>query len=361
MASQRKARIGVVGAGVWANFAHFPAVQSHSEAELVAVCQRNENKLHSTLEYWGIPHGFTDFRKMIETVSLDGLIVATPHYMHYEPAKVGLEHGLHVLVEKPMVLRTDHAQELVALAREKQRTLLVGHPLPHITQLQQVRDLFVKGVFGEVKQVSGTWASPSSILYRQGPIPPELDQELREIDPSHKRTPYNPDSYNSFEVAGGGQGQTQLAHQASLIFWLTGLRATQVFAFMNNDGCAVDAYDALAIRFDNGALGALATWGTLAFKQTPMHECRIHAERGLLIMDLIQGTVSIHWADGTTEEFPVIPPETRWPQLAPATNLIDVILGEAEPVCPGEIGLTTVQLTAAAYASVASGRPQTVG
>ena len=242
------------------------------------------------------------------------------------------------------------------LARNRGRC--VEHPCLTFTQLQQVR-ISCQRCLGEVKQVSGHGFAIIDPL-PQGPIPPELDQELREIDPSHKRTPYNPDSYNSFEVAGGGQGQTQLAHQASLIFWLTGLRATQVFAFMNNDGCAVDAYDALAIRFDNGALGALATWGTLAFKQTPMHECRIHAERGLLIMDLIQGTVSIHWADGTTEEFPVIPPETRWPQLAPATNLIDVILGEAEPVCPGEIGLTTVQLTAAAYASVASGR-QTVG
>jgi predicted dehydrogenase len=356
MGNQQKVKIGVVGAGTWSYYAHFPAVKEHPDAMLHAVCQRSEDKLRETAAHWEIPHAFTDYREMIDTVPLDGLIVSTPHNFHYEPSKYALQRGLHVLVEKPMVLKTEHARELVALARQAGKTLEVGHPLPHIAQVQRARELIASGALGEIKFVHGLNASPAAILYRDEPLPADMGAFVEE----QRIYPYNPDTYNSLETAGGGQAQTQVSHTASLIFWLTDRHAVEVFAMMRKDGHTVDAYDSFSFRLDNGALGTLASWGTISYKQTPLHEFRIHGEHGLLILNLGVGTGLVHWADGRTEEFPPILPEARWLRFSPARNLVDVITGKASPVCPGEIGLRTVAFTQAAYISVGTGQPVSV-
>jgi predicted dehydrogenase len=141
-----------------------------------------------------------------------------------------------------------------------------------------------------------------------------------------------------------------------LIFWLTERRAVKVFAMMSKDGHLVDAYDSISFQLDNGALGTLASWGTVSYKQITLHEFRIHGEKGLLSLNLGIGTGLVRWADGRTEEFPPIPSEERWPRFSPARNLVDVITGKASPVCPGEIGLRTVAFTEAAYRSAEVGR-----
>jgi predicted dehydrogenase len=353
MESRQKINIGVIGAGTWAYYAHFPAIKGHPDAVLYAVCQRREDKLREAALRWDIPHTFTTYQEMIDQLSLDGLIVSTPHHFHYEPAKYALERGLHVLVEKPMVLKTEQARELVELARVSGKTLQVGHPLPHIAQAQRARELIATGALGEVKFVHGLWASPAAILFRKESLPSDLEDFLDE----HRVYPYNPDTYNSLEVAGGGQAQTAVSHTASLIFWLTDRSAAEVFALMRKDGHTVDAYDAISFRLDNGALGTLASWGTASYKQPPTHEFRIHGERGLLILDVGAGTGLVRWADGQTEVFPTTLPEERWPRFSPARNLVDVIVGRASPVCPGEIGLRTVAFTEAAYSSAEKGQP----
>ena len=124
MGGGQKVRIGVIGAGTWSQYAHLPAIKAHPEAELHAVCQRTEDKLRATAAKWGIPHAFTDYRKMLDSGTLEGVIVSTPHDFHYEPVKYALENGLHVLVEKPMVIETGQARELVALARAGQPSLM---------------------------------------------------------------------------------------------------------------------------------------------------------------------------------------------------------------------------------------------
>ncbi len=352
MPGNKKVKIGVLGAGCWSYYAHFPAVKKHADAELVAVCQRSRDKLDAALSHWDVPHGFTDYKEMIDSGLLDALIVSTPHHFHYEPVKYALERDLHVLVEKPMVLKTEHARELIALARQKKRHLLVGFPLPCIPQARQVRELIVSGALGEVKFVSAVFASVSAILYQKGPLPDDIEDYLEE----YAAYPYNTDTYNSPEV-GGGQGQVMVSHAAGFIFWLTNQSAVQVYAMMNNDGYPVDVYDSYAFKLTNGALGVLASWATVSYKQKNLHEHRIQTEKATVIINLVQGLISIRWADGKKEDLPAIPPEGRWPQYGPAWNLVDVITGKADPICPGKLGLHTVEFVEAAYKSAASNQP----
>ncbi len=72
-------------------------------------------------------------------MELDGVVVATPPATHYEIAKDLLEHGLHVMIEKPMTLQRDHALALIDLARERNLVLMVGHAFEYNVAVQTLK------------------------------------------------------------------------------------------------------------------------------------------------------------------------------------------------------------------------------
>jgi predicted dehydrogenase len=363
MSNPNKVRIGVIGAGTWSHYAHFPAIKEHPDAELIAVCQRNKVKLEAAAVKWNIPNTYTDYKVMIEKQPMDGLIIATPHHVHYEQAKLALENGIDVLVEKPMVVRASEARELIAVAKRNGKTIMVGHPLPYTTLAQKARDIIRSGKLGEVKHVTGLFASPAAILYRNDPLPADFGDYVEE----HRVEPYNIVTYNSLDV-GGGQNQTQVSHTANLIFWVTGRRPIQVSAFMENDGCLVDAYDSISFQLDNSGLGTIASWGTVSYKQKGLHEFRIMGENGLMLLDMNEAKMLIRWQDGKTEDYSRKSSEDLtsdkvfyasdtdlWPRFAPAHNLVDVIMGKGNPVCTGEDELPIVELLEAAAESAEAG------
>ena len=75
-----------------------------------------------------------------------------------------------------------------------------------------------------------------------------------------------------------------------------------------------------------------------------------------LVLDLIAGTLTVHRHGGAVESLPPLPPDERYPRFAPANNFVDVILGSAENLAPGdEVGRTTVLFLDAGYRSAARG------
>src|SRR5690349_19120607 len=99
-----KARIAVIGAGWWATYAHIPAVLGNPSAELVAACDADALRLQAAAKAYHIGQTYTDCGEMLAHERLDGAVIATPHATHYRIARDCLEHGLHVVVEKPMTL-----------------------------------------------------------------------------------------------------------------------------------------------------------------------------------------------------------------------------------------------------------------
>jgi len=81
---------------------------------------------------------------------VDGVIIATPVRTHYQLAKGALEHGKHVLVEKPLTADVAEAEELVALAAEQQRVLMVGHTFEYNPAVNELRKLVQNGDLGRI-------------------------------------------------------------------------------------------------------------------------------------------------------------------------------------------------------------------
>jgi predicted dehydrogenase len=143
-------RIGQLGVGNWGR--HLVRVLSELPrelpgVELVAVCDPDPRARGR------VPPGVEvccHEAALFERGDLDAVVIATPPDLHHPQAKRALERGLHVFVEKPLARRLAHAEELVALARERALVLMVGHVVLYAAAARWVRDYLAAGHLGDV-------------------------------------------------------------------------------------------------------------------------------------------------------------------------------------------------------------------
>jgi predicted dehydrogenase len=144
----------------------------------------------------------------------------------------------------------------------------------------------------------------------------------------------------------------QITHSSGLLFFVTGLRAQRVSAFMHNHGLALDLVDVMSVEFEAGALGSVGGSGNLAGTGYGRLGLMIYAEDGVIDLEINNKRAAIY-RRGQEPEF-IEPPTDMaadYPRFATARNLVDVILGQADNQSPGEIGWRSVELLDAAYRS----------
>ena len=114
-----KVNIGVIGAGWWASFSHIPALIANPHVGVVAVNRPDRDGLDKVADTFKLTHAYLDAAEMLASERLDGVVIASPHTLHAEHARMALQHGLHVLIEKPMATTAVDAKALVTLANAK--------------------------------------------------------------------------------------------------------------------------------------------------------------------------------------------------------------------------------------------------
>ena len=150
MSTRDKARLGFIGAGWWATSNHMPVFAARDDVELAGVCRLGQAELQQVKDHFGFAYATEDYRDLLANCELDGVVVASPHPLHYEHAKAALEAGLPVMCEKPMTTRAGHARELVELADAKGVPLLVPYGWHHKPFIQRAKELMNDGAVGEV-------------------------------------------------------------------------------------------------------------------------------------------------------------------------------------------------------------------
>ena len=145
-------RLGVVGLGYWGpNLAR----NFHALADLAWLCDVEIERRNSVVAQYPKARATADFEELLADRALDAVVVATPVPTHYELSKRALLAGKHVLVEKPPAMRGEEMEELVALAEERDLTLMPGHLLLHHPGVQKLKQLIGAGELGEVLLVYG--------------------------------------------------------------------------------------------------------------------------------------------------------------------------------------------------------------
>jgi predicted dehydrogenase len=290
---------------------------------------------------------------MLDAEGLDGVIVATPHRFHFEVARAALEHGAHVLVEKPLTIRPADARALVELARARGRELIVGYPWHWNPHMLELRARIEAGAIGTIEHVSCLFASTARDLYR-GDV-----EVLRDVLGYPLAAP-DDSTYSDPALSGGGQGQTQLTHSAALLFWLTGLRATSVSAMTAGFELGVDLVDALAVQLDNGAIASLSSTGSLSAGYEDILEYRVFGSEGHLLIDPGLSIATIARRGRPAVSLPPLPADERYLEDAPARNLVELCAGRGVNGSPGELGAQVVELIDAMYRSAERGVAVTI-
>lgn len=136
----KRLRIGFIGAGWWATTNHIPILSQRQDVELAGVCGLGKEMLQKVKSRFDFPLATEDYRELLAE-KLDGVVVASPHHLHYEHARAALLAGCHVMVEKPMTLRANEAWALVNLAKERNLQIVVPYGWHYKSFVQRAKQL----------------------------------------------------------------------------------------------------------------------------------------------------------------------------------------------------------------------------
>ena len=141
--------IAVIGAGNWGRnlVRNFYEIK---EVNLKTCCDLNEAILRKIREKYLLIEITTDYDEVLEDKEIEGVVIATSASTHFDLAKRALEADKNILVEKPFTLNYKQAQELVDLAKEKKKKLMVGHLLEYHPAVMEMKRRLSQNEIGEI-------------------------------------------------------------------------------------------------------------------------------------------------------------------------------------------------------------------
>ena len=342
------ARIGVVGIGWWATFNHIPTIAACPEAEVVAICDLDRERLEVAGERFGIEARYTDLDRMMAEERLDGVMISTPHVAHTGPAITALGAGAHVLIEKPMATTAADGRAIAAAAEAAGREVLVPTGLNFEDYTARARGWIADGRIGEVRHVVCQMGSPLHDLFAGEPMLETADHLFR----PPASTWADPDK-------AGGYAWGQMSHSLAWMIHVSGLTVEEVYCASGLSPSRVDFYDAATARASNGATIALSGAATVP-KHRGMHtDVRIYGTEGMILFDNQSAAVRLWRLDGADDELTLDRPE--YDGALPVQVFAKLCAGEdvtnaSNARCGAEVTATI----AALYRSAASGQPEKV-
>ncbi len=310
-------RTALIGAGGMARH-HLP-LMIESGADIRVVCEPDSNNYElalARLEELGAPTppNEPELAEMLENYAdeLDAVFIITPHNLHHDHAKMCMEAGLDVLLEKPMVMNAAEALSLMETRDRSGRHLVVAFQGGLSPQIRYAAQLIASGELGGLQTVTGMlwqgWKTSTSGSWRQVP-----------------------------HIAGGGFLFDSGAHLLNTVCTLVGEDFANVAAWTDNRGTDVDINGVVMGRLLSGALVTLNGCGDCI--PGLENEVFVNLTGGVIRTGIYGERLYIRRA-GETEASEAELPKMRgaWQQFT------QVRAGEIENPCPPEVGLRMAKL-----------------
>jgi predicted dehydrogenase len=289
----RLVRVGVVGMGQWGQhhvriYHHLPDVTLAGVVDTSPIEVMTFAKRYQTV-------GYRDYRMLFGKV--DAVSLAVPTALHYEMAREFLQHGVHVLVEKPITTTLEQAAELVDLAQRAGVTLLVGHVERFKPSVQALNDLVTEPLFVQVRRVR---------------------------------------PWDASRVMDVGVVLDLMIHDLDIILNLMPSPVTRVSAI----GAAIQGEDEdLAVAHLALQNGCLASFVASRVSPVKAAELEITLPDGLIHLNYLRQLITVrrHGSQHRT----VVKGEE--PLRAELTHFVECVRGNARPLVPGEHGLRALE------------------
>ncbi len=214
---------------------------------------------------------YTNYEDMIRAESklpadkrMDFVTIVTPNFAHFAPAMMALDHGFHVVIEKPMTFTLDEAKQLQKKVNETGLQLCLTHTYSGYPMVKQARAMVQGNVLGKIRKVI--------VEYPQGWLSRLSERE------GNAQAAWRTDPKKSGKAGAMGDIGTHAAH---LTEYITGLKITQLCADLNImvEGRHLDDDGNVLLKFDNGAAGFLIASQIAAGEENAL-KIRIYGELG---------------------------------------------------------------------------------
>lgn len=148
-----KIKVGIIGCGAVSRKRHIPSYLRNKNCQIEAICSPNLNDLNYISKKYNIKKTYTNLDSLLSQ-KLDLVSICTPPFTHYMIAKKCLENGCNVLVEKPMAMNSEEAEDLIKLSQKMNVKLCVSHNFLFSNSMLEYKRLIKNDLIGEIR---GIW------------------------------------------------------------------------------------------------------------------------------------------------------------------------------------------------------------
>ena len=152
--SEKKLNIAIIGLGFGAEF--IPIYQAHPDAEIVAICQRNEQKLKNIGDTFNIQKRFTDYDQLLADPDIDAVHINTPIPDHASQSLKALRAGKHVACTVPMATTIEECEEIVRVTAETGKKYMMMETVVYSREYLFIKDLYDRGELGKIQYLAAS-------------------------------------------------------------------------------------------------------------------------------------------------------------------------------------------------------------
>lgn len=294
----RKLRMGMVGGGKDAFIGAIHRLAANMDG-LIEVCcgalSINPDIAKDSGRSLFLPEDRTylNYEEMISKESqlpadkrMDFVTIVTPNFAHFAPAMMALDHGFHVVIEKPIAFTLDEARQLHQKVQETGLILCLTHTYSGYPMVKQARAMVAGGVLGKIRKV---W-----VEYPQGWLSKLSERE------GNAQAAWRTDPKKSGKAGAMGDIGTHAAHLAE---YITGAEITHLCADLNAlvEGRLLDDDGNVLLRMSNGARGVLMASQVAAGEENAL-KIRVYGEKGGIEWAQHEpNTLLVKWLDQPTQ------------------------------------------------------------
>lgn len=338
--------IGVIGCGVIGKGGHIQRYLRNPHVRIVAVCDIIEERAREAAKLASASAWYLDYNDLLARDDIQGVSICTPHPVHAAPSIAAAKAGKHILCEKPMCINLDEANAMVEAVRSNGVKFLQGYQTHFTPSMQAAKKIIDQGLLGRIHEIS-------------------------KIGGGHQDGNQDADWFYS-AWSGGGVTLDWTTYTLYMFRYLIG-KAKLVYASsavnqaykksVDEPGSMVEMQVedtmSMLIRFENDAIGLIYdSWSS----PTGHGHTEIVGFDGVMSMNPQDGSV-LFTNKGELPDYAeggkiILPDESRFDAYqARVDHFVDCILHDREPAVSVEMGRDVIEVTEAAYRSIAENKP----
>jgi predicted dehydrogenase len=338
----QKTKVAILGAGFITDIHMESYHRFVPEAEVVAVYARNADKARAFAEKYNIPGWSDKLDDIIENSGCEVVDICLPNFLHFEATLKAAAAGKHIILEKPLAITIEEADEMIAACKSAGVKLMYAEELCFAPKYERVRQLVNEGAIGDVYM----------------------------LKQSEKHSGPHSDWFYDINLAGGGVLMDMGCHAFGWFRWmLNNAKAKSVYASMSTvlhkNRTRGEDNSVVIVEFENGVTAiAENSWA----KHGGMDDrSEVYGTGGVVYADLFMGNAAISYSKNgygyamekadTTIGWSFTVFEEAFNQGYPheLKHFIECVQQNKQPFVTGEDGRAVLEIIYAAYASASQG------